>query len=1669
MRDNTITTYLPRYGRAVKIFNYLLLLGSCGLLLAMPPPTLAATDCAAQTQLPQSECEALLALYNSTNGPSWTNNTGWNTNDMPCSCTGVTCSDRHVTIIKLDSNNLTGSLPPELGNLSHLQTLHLHNNQLSGSLPSEWSRLTDLQTLFLSFNQLSGNLPTEWEQLSNLQWLYLHNNQLNGSLPPQWGQLASLQTLELSNNQLSGSLPPQWSQLPQLQQFYLHNNQLSGAIPSNLTQLEKISQFYVNYNRLTADDPAVVTFLNQYNPNWQTTQTLPPTGISATVLSSQSIRVSWTPILYQADGGYYEVGMATNAGGPYAFQPVAGNKTAKVHTVTGLLPNTLYYLVVRTYTPAHDWQQNNLTSDWSVEVSAETAATPPMHTLTITTTSGGIISSAPPGIQCEGDCEESYAEGTTVTLTATPNTGYAFSSWGGACSGTTTSVDITLNTNQTCSATFAPIRHTLTVTTTSGGIISSAPPGIQCEEDCEESYAEGTTVTLTATPNTGYAFSSWGGACSGTTTSVDITLNTDKTCSATFIPTVTSCTAQTQLPQSECEALLALYNSTNGSSWKSNTGWNTNNTPCSWKGVTCRSGHVTAIVLTDNNLTGNLPPELGNLANLQRFYLGNNQLSGSLPSEWSTLVNLQWLYLDNNQLSGNLPPEWSNLANLQTLFLNSNQVSGNLSPEWSQLANLQTLYLYNNQLSGSLPPEWGQLANLQTLYLKDNQLSGSIPPEWSKMASLQRLYLSNNQLNGTISSDFTQLGKIWWFYVDYNRLTAADPTVAAFISEHGNSKWQATQTLPPTEISAIALPSQSVLVRWTPILYQNHGGYYEVGVATTTSGPYTFQPVAGNKKATTHTVTGLLSNMTYSLVVRTYTPAHDTQQNSLTSDLSVEISTENIPQICAVQTQLPQSECEALQALYNSTNGPGWKNKTGWYTNDKPCSWKGVTCSEGYVIAISLISNNLIGSLPRELSNLTNLQTLYLHKNQLSGSLPLEWGNLANLQTLYLHSNQLSGSLPPEWSQLASLQTLGLYSNQLSGNLPPEWSTLVNLQWLYLDNNQLSGNLPPEWGNLTQLQMLYLHDNQLSSNLPPQWGQLANLQRLYLNNNQLSGSLPLEWNQLASLEWLYLNNNQLNGAIPSNFTQLGKISKFYVNYNMFTTADPTVAAFISEHGDSNWQATQTLPPTGISAMALSSQSIQVNWTPILYQNHGGYYEVGNPTTAGGSYTFQQVAGDKTANTHTVTGLSPNTTYYLAVRTHTPAHDTQQNNLTSDWSVEVSTGTPPLPMHTLTVTTTSGGTISSTPAGIQCDGDCEESYAEGTTVTLTATPNTGYAFSGWGGACSGTATSVDITLNVDQTCSATFVALTYYTLMVSISGGGIVNSVPDGIQCASDCSENYLADTQVTLNATPMEGFTFSHWIGHCDGTTATATVTLSESKQCVAHFTAPYALSITRLGPGSVSSLPAGIDCGEDCHEVYASSTTVTLTATAAPTALFNRWGGDCSSPSATVTIQVGAAKNCTAEFISLSCEPAIYSLETQQLTFPRFAVAMYSPLTDMPNDEHALCSREDHAPLSLKYDPEQQGLLFATEPEISCAAQFIKPADTCFPVYSAQGGTLELPLVKVSADTVFPGDKQLKTAACYQVRLVQGVNLPSSVMLFHDFTDSRWFTLVSAEEIDCP
>ena len=220
-------------------------------------------ECAHVTQIPLAECVALVALYDSTDGPHWDDNRGWRSTDTPCSWSGIDCENGHVTHIGLLYNQLTGTLPRELGNLNRLRVLALWANQLHGPIPAELGNLSELVSLELWGNQFTGTLPVELGNLDNLRVLTLGNNQLSGPIPSELGEIDHLETLSLSNNLLSGPIPPELGQLKRLNQLYLPHNELSGPIPESLGDLNNLYDLDLGYNRLTGQAPEFVDDIGQ--------------------------------------------------------------------------------------------------------------------------------------------------------------------------------------------------------------------------------------------------------------------------------------------------------------------------------------------------------------------------------------------------------------------------------------------------------------------------------------------------------------------------------------------------------------------------------------------------------------------------------------------------------------------------------------------------------------------------------------------------------------------------------------------------------------------------------------------------------------------------------------------------------------------------------------------------------------------------------------------------------------------------------------------------------------------------------------------------------------------------------------------------------------------------------------------------------------------------------------------------------------------------------------------------------------------------------------------------------------------------------------------------------------------------------------------------------------
>jgi len=268
-------------------------------------------------------------------------------------------------------------------------------------------------------------------------------------------------------------------------------------------------------------------------------------------------------------------------------------------------------------------------------------------------------------------------------------------------------------------------------------------------------------------------------------------------------------------------------------------------------------------------------------------------------------------------------------------------------------------------------------------------------------------------------------------------------------------------------------------------------------------------------------------------------------------------------------------------------------------------------------------------------------------------------------------------------------------------------------------------------------------------------------------------------------------------------------------------------------------------------------------------------------------------------------------------------------------------------YRLHVSVSGNGTVTSDPAGIDCrktGGNCTAWYRSGTAVNLTASPDPGESFLGWGGDCSsaGTSATCSLTMDADRTASAAFTQA-FYDLTVYVYGNGTVTSDPPGIDChggdytgggnwSGVCKAQFARDANVTLTETPDFNESFVAWGADCGfaGNNTTCALLMDRDHWVYAQFTrAPglYVSGNNMTGSGNVTSDPAGIDChlpqqwpnpgsnNTDCWAQFTRGTVVNLTAVPDPGSTFVGWSGDCTGTDPWCVLLMDDDKYVQAEF----------------------------------------------------------------------------------------------------------------------------------------------------------
>ncbi|BAP56822.1 receptor protein kinase-like protein [Thioploca ingrica] len=445
-------------------------------LLALAPLGWSAINCSDVTEIPKEECQALLDLYNNTNGPNWVKKTGWNETNTPCSWDGIKCDNGQVYDLDLSANQLSGILPNSLEKLSQLNSLDLSGNQLTGSIPNSLENLDNLSNLSLSQNQLTGSIPESLGNLSKLTYLILSNNQLCGDIPNTISLLQNLQNCSLSNNYF------------------------------------------------TATDSTLVQFLDANCTDWKNQN--PP-------LNNCPTDSHYTLTLVKTGEGTI---IATGIDcGSDCSEEYPANST--ITLTTQAAPNFEFIQWGGDCGDNFDLELTlQITKNLNCTALFETR-TFPEHTITLNKTGSGngtlSLTVNNQTTTCQPSCTQTAAHQSLITLQAISDSTSSFVGFFGQGCGSS----LFLNEDRVCEARFEPLpRYTLTVTKSGqgSGRVTSDVGKLDCGDNCIRSYLSGTGVTLTAIPDPGSTFLAWKQDCNSATTKASVGLYRSTICEAQF-------------------------------------------------------------------------------------------------------------------------------------------------------------------------------------------------------------------------------------------------------------------------------------------------------------------------------------------------------------------------------------------------------------------------------------------------------------------------------------------------------------------------------------------------------------------------------------------------------------------------------------------------------------------------------------------------------------------------------------------------------------------------------------------------------------------------------------------------------------------------------------------------------------------------------------------------------------------------------------------------------------------------------------------------------------------------------------------------------------------------------------------------------------------------------
>jgi len=391
-------------------------------------------NCQRVSLMSVEQCETLLAIYHSTDGPHWKINEGWNTSNEPRDFVFVvTNNNGNVVELNLGENVLQGTLP-NLTGLSGLEQLNLFENRLEGLLP-DLTTLTNLKVLNLRNNLFSGPLP-DLSSLTQLEKVSFYDNQLCGQIP-DLSTLTHLEQIDLINNQFTGPIPD-LSQLKNLKNLGLSGN--------NLCQDENADYSGFEY---AVNSYPLCTGNESYPVCMEYTLTINKVGIGKGTVTAPGIQCG-----VDCTGKYDENTEITLIATPKADSIFSGWSGACTGTETCQITMNQVQNVIATFDELTAVEEPGTVGESDTVEEPEIVVESNTYLLTVNSAGTGAGSITIDDLECGITCSGQYFENMKVILTATATADSVFAGWNGACSNTTPVCQILMNKEQTVTATF---------------------------------------------------------------------------------------------------------------------------------------------------------------------------------------------------------------------------------------------------------------------------------------------------------------------------------------------------------------------------------------------------------------------------------------------------------------------------------------------------------------------------------------------------------------------------------------------------------------------------------------------------------------------------------------------------------------------------------------------------------------------------------------------------------------------------------------------------------------------------------------------------------------------------------------------------------------------------------------------------------------------------------------------------------------------------------------------------------------------------------------------------------------------------------------------------------------------------------------------------------------